>query len=480
MSASAPPQASERETGLVLPYARRLAGVFFLLAWAFGGFSAALWAEGLEPGPVVVLFVSSVLALAAMVAVVVGRPPALSVTAEGVRINLRLRRWTDIEALERAGTAACPALKVRLRGRRRPVGSISQQEVRGDLLAVASQVENVWDKQVIGQPKPGGRRRPTLLMPAVILTVVLILTDVQFLPGLWVRAPGSTANAYDRLRPLPPSEPRGAVTVLSARDQTATVLDLLRFASGAERVDLGWYNPFRPGRVPAGDDPSATRSAVAAGLACAGHPVEVQGGEAEIVLVRPDSPANGRLHLHERIVSVGGSPVRFKEDVFAALVGWDLSRPAALVVEGPDGRQRTEMLLVDRGRAGVWGLAGVGVDRRPMTVATTTTFDFDGFQGDSSGLAAAVTVFDSETPGTLVPPGINVAMTGSVSPTGVVGPVGSIPEKMAAALKAGAATVLVPAELADHARQEAGGGLRVVGVHTLAEAIFALGGSGCD
>ena len=316
-------------------------------------------------------------------------------------------------------------------------------------------------------------------MAAVGLTLVLIIMDVQFLPGLWVRAPGSTADAYDRLRPPPPSEPRGAVTVLSVRDQTATVRDLIRFAAGAENVNLGWYNPFRPERFPAGDGPSATRSAVAAGLACAGHPVEVEGGEAEIVYVGPDSPAKGRLHLHERIVSVGSSPVRFKEDVYAALVGWDLSRPAPLVVEGPDGRQRTEMLPVGRDRSGSWGLAGVGVGRRPMKVATTTTFDFDDFEGDSSGLAAALTVFDAETQAILVPLGVNVAMTGSVSPAGVVGPVGSIPEKMAAARNAGAATVLVPAELADFARQEAGEGLRVVGVHTLAEAIVALGGPGC-
>ncbi len=464
---------------MLLPYSRRVAGVFLLFAWAFGGFSAAYWAEGVEPGLVAAFFASSMLALVAMVAVLVGHPPAVSVTAKGVRVNLRLRRWADIEALERAGTAACPSLEIRLRGRRRPVGSISQQEVRGDLLAVASHVEKVWDKRVIGQPRPGGRRRPTLLLPALGFTSMLILTDMQFLPGLRVRAPGSTANAYDRLRPRPPSEPRGAVTVLSVRDQTATVGDLLRFASGGERVDLGWYNPFRPERDPAGDGPSATRSAVAAGLACSGHPVEVQGGEAEIVLVRPDSPANGRLHQHERIVSVAGSPVRFKEDYFAALAGWDLSRPTPLVVEGLDGRRRTEMLPVSRGRSGSWGLAGVGVDRRAMTVATTTTFDFDDFQGDSSGLAAAVTVFDAETPGILVPLGINVAMTGSVSPGGVVGPVGSIPEKMAAARKAGAATVLVPTELADDARQNAGEGLRVVGVHTLAEAIVALGGAGC-
>ncbi|HYX44840.1 MAG TPA: S16 family serine protease, partial [Acidimicrobiales bacterium] len=252
--------------------------------------------------------------------------------------------------------------------------------------------------------------------------------------------------------------------------------------AGAAATDLDWYNPLQPPRgiSDRGDDLSAVRGAIAAGLACAGRPVPVTGGEAEVALVRASSGAAGRARRHERIVSVAGSAVRFKEDVTAALLGWDPSRPVPVQLEDAAGRARTEQLQVARHRDGALVLAGVAIRRRPLKLGSNPiSFVFEDFDGDSLGLAAALTVVDTELATPLVPPGRRVASTGSISPAGVVGPVGGIPEKMAAARRADAGLVLVPASQVDAAIGAAGPGLRVVGVRTLAEAVVALGGAGC-
>jgi hypothetical protein len=449
--------------------------------WYLLSEAALLWAE--DRWPVVAV------AFATMAVLAVGMaarrpPPALVVTAEGVRVNSRLRRWADIEALELRGPRAEPGLRIRVAGGRRRVRAVSQRDVTGDLAAVVRRLAEdrgipLDDQRTDASPKGRLARR----LPRVGLATLVVLLSLGFLvPGTWVRGPGSPPDARSRLRPRPLTGPRGEVLVLSVRDRPATVTDVVRAVTGAEATELDWYNPLRPPRPVSdrGGDVSGVRAAVAAGLACAGRPVRVGGGDAEVVAVRPSSAAAGRVRRHERIVSVAGSAVRWKEDVTAALVGWDPSRPVPVVLEDAAGRSRTEQLPVARHRDGTPVLAGVGVGRRPLTLDDSPlSFAFEDLGGDSLGLAAAVTVVDAELAPPLVPPGRRVATTGSISPAGVVGPVGGIPEKMAAARRAGAELVLVPAAQADVALRAAGPGLPVVGVRTLTEAVVALGGAGC-
>ncbi|HWC12877.1 MAG TPA: S16 family serine protease [Acidimicrobiales bacterium] len=454
------------------------------VAWGLASEAALLWAEDRWPLAVGGFAAIAVLAVGAA-AWTAGRPPrALVVTAEGLRANSRLRRWTDIEALELRGPEAGPTLGIRLAARRRRVGVVSQRDVSGDLAAMARRVADdrgirLDDRRT--DPGWKGRLARRLVWVGIVALVVLFSLG-HLVPGVWLTGPGSTPDARSRLRPRPPGEPRGEVLVLSVRDRPATVTDVVNALGGEDGTELHWYNPLRPPRgiSDRARDVRAVRAAIAAGLACAGRPVAVHGGEAEVVVVPGSSPAAGRVRRHERILSVAGAAVRFEEDVSAALVGWDPSRPVPVVLEDAAGRRRTEHLPVARHRDGALVLAGVGVGRRPLTLGDTPlSFAFEDFDGDSLGLAAALTVVDAELSTPLVPPGRRVATTGSISPAGVVGPVGGIPEKMAAARRAGAELVLVPAAQVDVAIGAAGPGLPVVGVRTLAEAVVALGGAGC-
>ncbi len=70
--------------------------------------------------------------------------------------------------------------------------------------------------------------------------------------------------------------------------------------------------------------------------------------------------------------------------------------------------------------------------------------------------------------------GRTIAGTGTLAGDGTVGRVGSVREKVLAAVDAGVTVMLVPHELRHEAEDAAAGRLEVVGVGTFAEALAAL------
>jgi PDZ domain-containing secreted protein len=93
--------------------------------------------------------------------------------------------------------------------------------------------------------------------------------------------------------------------------------------------------------------------------------------------------------------------------------------------------------------------------------------------GSSGGLILALAIIDQATPGDLTS-GRRVAATGVIRRDGSVRPVLAVAEKVINARRAGAELFLVPADQARLARQSAGG-MRVVGVRGLGDALRALG-----
>jgi PDZ domain-containing secreted protein len=454
----------------------------FWLAWVLltAGLSRA-------PGGVAVAFALAALLVGAIGVRMVVRPfRAVVVTADGLRLNHRLHRWADVEHLELAGSEAEPTLRLRTRTRPRRVSSIGQRLVAGSLAAVASEAATAHGVTLVDhrRPTPAWARIAWGVGLLVVAAGVIPVSAELLVPGVWVRAPGRTLDAHDRLRPAGDRPARGEVVILSVRDRPASVLDLVAAVS-EDTTDLSWYDPLHPpegSALDAADDASAANAAIAAGLACAGRPVTVTNGGVEVASVSASGLAATRVHRHERVVSVAGEPVRFKEDVYATLVGWDLAVPVPVVLEDARGAVRTEELEVTRADDGDQVLRGVHLRRRAITLdgqPAGLSYDFRDLAGDSSGLAAAVTIVDTQAPAPLVAPGTRVAMTGSISPDGLVGPIGGIEYKMVAARRARASVVLVPASQFEGAMEAADGKLQVVGVRTLDEAVVALGGAGC-
>lgn len=93
--------------------------------------------------------------------------------------------------------------------------------------------------------------------------------------------------------------------------------------------------------------------------------------------------------------------------------------------------------------------------------------------GPSAGLIFALSVYDLLEPTDLTS-GLIIAGTGTIDSTGKVGRVGAVTQKIRAAKQIHAKLFIVPMEDLAEARQAANGGMKVIGVSTLRQAIDLL------
>jgi PDZ domain-containing protein len=131
------------------------------------------------------------------------------------------------------------------------------------------------------------------------------------------------------------------------------------------------------------------------------------------------------------------------------------------------------------GRAGAVACLGiVSEELADYEFPIDVKIDTGRVSGPSAGLAFALAIIDDLTPGRLIGPN-RVAVTGSIAPDGTVGAVGGVTQKAITARHNHVALMIVPKEEAAAARKEAGS-TRVVGVHTLDQALEALRAAGGD
>lgn len=103
----------------------------------------------------------------------------------------------------------------------------------------------------------------------------------------------------------------------------------------------------------------------------------------------------------------------------------------------------------------------------------TFSIDTNYIGGPSAGLAMTLSLIDQLSRGSLTG-GSVVAATGAITANGQVTDVGGVAEKTVAVQRAGATVFLVPSVEVATARSAAQPGLRVMGVHTLAQALGDL------
>ena len=99
-------------------------------------------------------------------------------------------------------------------------------------------------------------------------------------------------------------------------------------------------------------------------------------------------------------------------------------------------------------------------------------------EGPSAGLMFALAIVDELEGGSLTR-GRRIAGTGAIDAAGRVLPVGFVAEKASYAAAVGAEVFLVPSGEVDMAH-DAPTNIRVIGVHSLDDALRALGGRGCS
>jgi PDZ domain-containing protein len=197
--------------------------------------------------------------------------------------------------------------------------------------------------------------------------------------------------------------------------------------------------------------------------------------EAVVVMVLPDSPADGVLEPGDVIVTVDGEPVVAGEEVQARTRAGEIGDELPLTVRRGD---EELSLTVTLGELPDLDFPGMGVSIETAVYDVELPFEIrlaEGTRigGPSAGLMVALTVYDLLSEEDVLQ-GRRVFGTGTIDADGRVGPVGGVPEKMLAAAADGAELVFVPASQYDQAMTTAPDDLEVVGVASFDEALEAL------
>ena len=213
------------------------------------------------------------------------------------------------------------------------------------------------------------------------------------------------------------------------------------------------------------------RVAAAVALRELGYDVVARPAGARIEFVDPNAPAHGELEAGDIVVRAFGRPVRVPGQLRAAITAREEGTEIPLVVRR-DGRLVPLRVRSMRGPEGR-PIVGVIVSQEAnIRLPVDVDIDVQGVGGPSAGLAFTLDVL--EELGRDVDRGNRVAVTGTIELDGSVGEVGGLKQKTLGVRRAGIPIFVVPAgENAREARRHAGG-VRIVAVENLQQALRAL------
>lgn len=314
----------------------------------------------------------------------------------------------------------------------------------------------------------------TALIVAAGFTVPLPLVETQ--PG----SPTEIAPLVE-IEGVEVTELHGTASLLTIRQRDQAVFPALLILLDDDRSLSHVEDVFPPG-VDRDEYHAAQRErfrrqfevAAAVGARTAGIDVEIATA-VEVLHVLPESSARGMLLPGDIITEVDGEPLEDAAQLQAITEAGSVGDELTLTVLRDGEREEVTATLgsipgQDEPRLGI-GIAD-GVERLELP------FDVElregvRIGGPSAGMMVALTVYDLLSDEDLLA-GRDIVGTGTISSNGNVGGVGGIPQKMVAAQEYGADLVLVPQRQLADARAAASGGLNIVGVSTLDEAIEVL------
>jgi Lon-like protease len=343
-----------------------------------------------------------------------------------------------------------------------------------------------------------------LLATAVVVVIGIIAGFLVHVPYTTI-APGEALSLPSRVsvsgtRSFP--DERGDIRLLFVREANHVNFWQYVRARLDSDIDLARDADVNPGRLTANQlnqqgleqMAQAKIAATIVALRAAGYQVKSAPG-LRVHDLSPDMPAIDALQWGDVIFSVDGQAITRTDQLSAAIDEHKVGDTVTLDVER-DGKRMTIPVKVsvfpqDPGstsppKKGI-GVVLVPRYRFPFSVSVDTT----GIGGPSAGLAMALAITDTLTPGNLTG-GRRVAVTGTIDPEGNVGEIGGIEQKAVAARAAGVSLFIVPrcspddskpalalchADL-ENARRRAGSRINVVPVSTFSEALQALHDAG--
>ena len=302
--------------------------------------------------------------------------------------------------------------------------------------------------------------RRSLASIMVFCLLLALLAVAALLPVPYVTmSPGPTLNVLGRTSGKPIISVQGRRTYPTRGDLRLTTVSVTNPGSTIRIGDAlaAWFDRTRavyPRDVIYPPDQSAQDveqqssvemvssqdTAIAAALTELGYKLPVQ---IEVLAVTKGSPADGKLKVRDRILSVGGTRITKVEQVSKLIQAAGVGKPVRVTVRR--GKQTRTFTLTSKASPDNPKVARVGVQ-----IGTGYDFPFDvtvrlgeEIGGPSAGLIFSLGVYDTLTPGSLTG-GTDVAGTGTIDERGVVGPIGGIQQKIVAAADAGAKIFLVP------------------------------------
>ncbi|WP_368732525.1 PDZ domain-containing protein [Microbacterium sp. ZXX196] len=181
-----------------------------------------------------------------------------------------------------------------------------------------------------------------------------------------------------------------------------------------------------------------------------------------------DAPAEGILAVDDRIVAAEGQELADVSEL-QEIIGAGEGDPVELTIERDGARAIEPITPVERDGAWIIGVSLSTTYDLPVDV----TIQLDNVGGPSAGTMFALGIIDVLTPEELTG-GQPIAGTGTITATGEVGPIGGIRQKLYGARDAGAEYFLAPEENCDEVVGHVPGGLQVVSVGTLDDALAAV------
>lgn len=414
-------------------------------------------------------------------------PPALWTAAaafrlaEGLTDGLPVRALIPAAAAAVLGTAACASVFTI---------SLEPQRMFTALGALGLAWLAAFADLAFAERRRRNRRVPARTLRA--FGALLALLGLMFWPtGELVTTPGLTFDV-SRYARAADGEPKGRIDGVLIISRPAFLADRLYAKLFPHYV----FEPIEDLGMPLADYDELVRSlkldAEAAGAAIAyerlgrGEGIRMRG--VHVTAVLKNSPAAGKLHAGDIILSVNGRLVLSTADLLDAMKEIEPGENVVLTVQrgragdgsaAPGGTEETGA----SGGTGEPGAAGTGGAGLPCETAVTVRtrpaeddperavfgimienaldpdvpegityrhhFMHEG--GPSHGAMLALALLDQWTPGG-VTGGLHVAGTGTIGPGGVIGPVGGVRQKAYTVSRTGADVFFVPAGQVEEAR----------------------------
>lgn len=194
--------------------------------------------------------------------------------------------------------------------------------------------------------------------------------------------------------------------------------------------------------------------------------------EVMVALVSKGTPADGRLKAGDVITSVDGSAVT-NANTLRTLIGRRTpGQSVSLGILRAGKALRVVLITIPDPQNTKRPIIGVSTTERPNP-PFTVAINLKDVGGPSAGLMFTLGIIDTLTPGELNG-GRHIAGTGTIDTAGKVGPIGGVAQKVVAARHVGATVFLTPVENCAAAKRNRPGGLQLVRVASLSDALSRL------